>query len=190
MKKLLISILFVLVCPALALKITSDANGPVYLSEKQLSVGSAAPQVTLVTGDYKIRTIGGATGKVQIISSIESLNTSVCDSQTMYLSKVAKSLPNVDISVVTTNQPFVIAAFQSQHKTPGISILSAFNDPAFGNAYGVQVVGGQLMGITARSIFVVSKDGKIVYKEITENIDKMPNMEAAIEAAKKANLSK
>ncbi len=48
-------------------------------------------------------------------------------------------------------------------------------------------IGGELTGITARSVFVINKKGKIVYKDITHNIDKMPNMVAAIDAIKKAN---
>jgi thiol peroxidase len=51
----------------------------------------------------------------------------------------------------------------------------------------VQVVGGELTGILARAVFVVDKNGKIVYKEVTQNIDKMPDMKAAISAAEKAN---
>lgn len=187
MKKIIFAVLCLLSVSVFALKITSDVNGSVYLPSKQLKVGSFAPKVTLLSGQYKPVTIGGATGKVQIISTIESFNTSVCDQQAMWFNKAAKKLKDVNISIVTTNQPFVVDAFQTKHKIKNINLLSAFNDPKFGMAYGVQVVGGELKGITARSIFVVSKQGKIVYKEITQNIDKMPNLQAAFDAAKKAS---
>jgi len=39
----------------------------------------------------------------------------------------------------------------------------------------------------ARSVFVIDKNGKIVYKEITSNIDKMPNLKAAINTAESIN---
>src|SRR3990167_1684789 len=161
MKKIFVVMLCLLSVSAFALKITSDVNGLVYLPHHQLKIGSAAPKVTLLTGQYKKVTIGGATGKVQIISTIESFNTPVCDQQTMWFNKTAKKLKDVTISVVTTNQPFVVDAFQTQHNIKNINLLSAFNDPKFGMAYGVQVVGGELKGITARSIFVVNKAGKI-----------------------------
>lgn len=170
-----------------ALTITSDDNGQVTLPNNQLTIGSMAPPVTLTTGDYKKKTIGGATGKVQIISTIESFNTSVCDEQTMLINKAAKQLKNVTISIVTTNQPFIVDAFQKQHKINNINVLSAFNDPSFGMNYGVQVIGGQLTGITARAVFVVNKQGKIIYKEITNNIDHALNLKAATLAAKKAD---
>lgn len=186
-KLLFLTLLFTMTIPTCyALQITSNENGPVHLPYKQLRVGDQAPRITLVTSNFKKRSVGGATGKVQIISTIESFNTSVCDQQTMALNKLAKQLRGVTISVVTTNQPFVIGAFKAKHKINNVQLLSAFNNSAFGKAYGVQVIGGQLEGITARSIFVINKQGKIVYKEITKNIDRMPNIKAAVAAAKKA----
>lgn len=186
--KLLITVLSLMISSyCCALTITSDVNGPVTLPSKQLHVGDMAPRITLTTGSYRKQTIGGATGKVQIISTIESFNTSVCDEQTMQLEKAAQELQNVSISVVTTNQPFIVDAFAKQHHIHNITLLSTFNDPKFGLAYGVQVLGGELKGITARAVFVINKMGKIVYKQITQNIDHMPNLEAAIKAAKLAN---
>lgn len=170
-----------------ALQLTSDANGPVTISEPALNVGDMAPSVTLTTGNFKKKEIGGATGKVQIISTIESYNTSVCDLQTMQLSDAAKKLKNVEISVVTANMPFVIDDFQAKHKISNINLLSTFNSDVFGKKYGIQVVGGELTGILARAVFVVDKNGKVIYKEIPQNIDKMPNLKAAIQAAEKAD---
>ena len=188
MRKILITLLIVLISSssAYALKLTSDANGPVTVSEPQLQVGDKAPQVILTTSDYKQKTIGGATGKVQIISTIESFNTSVCDEQTMKLNQAAKRLKNVNISVVTANMPFIVDDFKTKHKINNISLLSTFNSDVFGKKYGLQVVGGELTGILARSVFVIDKNGKIIYKEITSNIDHMPHLDKAIRVAEQA----
>ncbi len=180
----LVSLLSFNIC--YALQITSDANGPVTLSEPQLQIGQQAPAVALTAPNFKAVTVGGATGKVQIISTIESFYTPVCDQQTMILNKAAKQLKGAMISIITTNQPFIIAAYQAKHPAKNIQLLSAFANPKFGEKYGVQVVGGELKGLTARAVFVVNQQGNIVYKQITHNIDKMPNMQAAIAAAKKA----
>jgi thioredoxin-dependent peroxiredoxin len=169
------------------MQITSDANGPVTISEPQLNVGDAAPTVTLPDHNFKKVTVGGATGKVQIISTIESFYTSVCDDQTMQLNAAQQKMPNVQIAVLTANMPFVVDAYQTDHKINNIQLLSTFNDATFGKQYGVQVVGGELTGILARSIFVINKQGKVVYKEITSNIDKMPNLAAALKAAEQAD---
>lgn len=188
MKKILtlFVVSFLMLNTSYALQLTSDENGPVTISEPQLQVGDAAPEVTLTTSKFKKKTIGGASGKVQIISTIESYNTSVCDLQTMQLSDAAKQLKNVEISVVTANMPFIVDDFKTKHKISNINLLSTFNSDVFGKKYGVEVIGGELKGILARSVFVIGKDGKIVYKEITANIDKMPNLKAAINAAEQA----
>lgn len=170
-----------------ALQLVSDANGSVTLSEPQLRTGDMAPQVTLTTYNFKNKQIGGATGKVQVISTIESFNTSVCDLQTMKLNEAAtKQLKNAEISIVTANIPFVVETFKTGHKINNINLLSTFNNDVFGKKYGVEVIGGELTGILARSVFVIDKNGKIIYKEITSNIDKMPNLQEAINVAEKA----
>ena len=121
MKRLLVCCtLSLAVSTSFGLTITSDVNGPVTLPAAQLKIGDMAPKVTLVDGNYAKHTIGGATGKVQIISTIESFNTSVCDEQTMILNKAASELKNTSIAVVTTNQPFVVQDFQQKHKINNI----------------------------------------------------------------------
>ncbi|TAL64173.1 MAG: thiol peroxidase [Legionella sp.] len=174
-------------CQAFALEITSDVNGPVTLVEPQLNMGALAPKIALVDAKFKPQDVGGVNGKVQIISTIESFDTEVCDIQTMKFDEAAKKLPDVEISVISANLPFIIDNFQNKHKVKGIKLLSSFNNEEFGKQYGVQVVGGELKGILARSVFVVDKKGRVIYKEITSNIDKMPNLDAAISAARNAS---
>lgn len=188
MKKIILLSLISLISlnSAYALKLTSDTNGPVTISEPQLKVGEKAPEITLTTSDFKQQKIGGASGKVQIISTIESFNTPVCDDQTMILNKVAKELKNTQISVITANMPFIIDAYKTKHKINNISLLSTFNNDTFGKKYGLQVVDGELTGILARSIFIVDKNGIIIYKDISSNIDHMPNMKKAIQIAERA----
>lgn len=168
-----------------ALQITSDANGPVTISEPQLNIGDMALHVVLTTSDFKQKEIGRATRKVQIISTIESFNTD-CDLQTMKFDQATKRLGNVEISVVTANIPFIVDDFKNKHKINNINLLSTFNSNIFGKKYGVQVVGGELKGILARSVFVVDKNGKVIYKEIISNIE-MPNLDAAINIAEKVS---
>lgn len=173
-------------CQAYALDISSDANGPVTLAEPQLKIGSLAPKESLSTFNFKQQDVGGETGKVQIISTIESFDTEICDIQTMKLDQAAQKLPEVEISVVTANLPFIIDNFKKKHKIDHISLLSSSNNPEFGQQYGVQVVAGELKGVLARSVFVIDEKGRVIYKEITSNIDKMPNLDAAISAARNA----
>lgn len=187
-KNIVFLVLFLLFAfnTSFALDLTSDVNGPVKVSEPQLNVGDIAPEVTLKNYDFKTKKIGGATGKVQIISTIESFNTSVCDLQSMKLNNAAKRLKNVEISIVTANIPFVVEEFKNKHKINNINLLSSFNSDVFGKKYGIQVVDGELTGILARSVFVIDKQGKVIYKEIPHNIDSMPNLEKAIKVAEKA----
>ena len=44
----------------------------------------------------------------------------------------------------------------------------------------------KLKGLSARAIFVIDRSGKVVYKEIVEEVTAEPNYEAALEAIKEA----
>ncbi|OAI48831.1 hypothetical protein AYO45_00725 [Gammaproteobacteria bacterium SCGC AG-212-F23] len=61
MKKILnlIAMMLLSLNTAFALQLSSDVNGVVTVSEPQLHVGDQAPQVTLMTPDFKKKEIGG-----------------------------------------------------------------------------------------------------------------------------------
>jgi thiol peroxidase len=52
----------------------------------------------------------------------------------------------------------------------------------FAEDYGVLVADGPLQGLTARVVFVLDKDDKVLYREIVEEITQEPNYEKALEA--------
>jgi thiol peroxidase len=61
-----------------------------------------------------------------------------------------------------------------------LAVGSDFRDKSFASSYGILIKDGPLKGISARAIFVVNKSGKLVYKELCEEITAEPNYEAAL----------
>lgn len=157
---------------------------PVKLSGKQLNVGDNAPEVALIAKDLKEITVGGAKGKYQIISVVPSLDTGVCATQTRKFNEKAASLPNASVVVVSMDLPFAQGRFCSAEGIENLVVVSDFRKKSFGESYGLLLAEGPLEGVLTRAVFVIDPSGKIVYKEVCEEITSEPNYEKPLQAIK------
>lgn len=82
--------------------------------------------------------------------------------------------------------PFASQRFCSTEGIENLTVVSDYMDKAVSKAYGVLMEDGALKGLSARTIFVVDRSGKVVYKEIVAEVTAEPDYEAALEAIKSA----
>ena len=165
------------------MSVTFKGNA-VSLNGKTLNVGDNAPKVDLVAGDLSVKSVGGASGKFQIINVVPSLDTGVCATQTRTFNQKAASLSNTEVFVISLDLPFAQGRFCNTEGIDKVSALSDFRAKAFGEAYGVVLAGSPLEGLLTRAVFVVDPNGKIVYKEIVSEVTNEPNYDAALAAVK------
>lgn len=159
---------------------------PFELSGSQVEVGQRAPDFKVVRTDLSIATLDDFKDSVLILASVPSLDTPVCDIEARrFNEEVTKLSPNVKVLIVSMDLPF---AQKRWCGTAGVDTekgqvvtLSDHRFASFGTNYGVLI---NELRLLARSIFVVSKDGIVKYKEIVSEITNEPNYEAALEAAK------
>lgn len=156
----------------------------VTLAGKEVKVGDKAPKVDLVAGDLSLKSVGGASGKYQVINVVPSLDTGVCATQTRKFNEKAASLPNTEVFVVSLDLPFAQGRFCSTEGIKNVVALSDFRNKEFGNAYGVILADSPLQGLLTRSVFVVNPNGEVVHKEIVSEITTEPNYDAALNAVK------
>ena len=156
----------------------------VSLKGKEINVGDSAPKVELITGDLSIKSVGGASGKFQIINVVPSLDTGVCATQTRKFNEKAASLSNAEVFVVSLDLPFAQGRFCSIEGIQNVVALSDFKNKAFGESYGVILAGSPLEGLLTRAVFVVNPEGKVVHKEIVSEVTNEPNYDAALAAVK------
>jgi thiol peroxidase len=162
---------------------TTLKGTPVKLNGSFQEVGNNAPLVKVVTPDLQEKTIGGESDKAQLIIAVPSLDTPTCSAETRRFNEAAANLENLDTIVVSMDLPFSAAKFCSVAGIKNITAGSDFRYKAFARSYGVLIADGALEGLCARAIFVISKDGKIVYKQVVPEITEEPNYEEALEAA-------
>ena len=151
------------------------------------AVGQSAPDFTLRDTSGKPVKLSDAKGKVVILSSVPSLDTPTCDTETRRFNQEAAKLGSgVEIWTISRDLPFAQKRWCGAAGVTAVKTLSDFRERAFGPAYGVEIKDGPIAGLTARAVFVVGKDGKVKHVEYVKEIGSEPNYDAALAAAKSA----
>jgi thioredoxin-dependent peroxiredoxin len=153
------------------------------LEGREINVGSYAPVVSVVNSDgLHDFTVGGAKDKRQLILALPSLDTGVCAHETQNFSSKIARLGNdkVIAVVVSMDLPFASGRFCSVNKVENIIATSDYRYHDFGKNYGVLMSSGPLSGLLARAVFVIDTTGKVIYKELVDDITKEPDYNAAI----------
>lgn len=151
------------------------------------SVGAKAPIARVTQPDFSVKTIGGKTDRVQVIVTVPSIDTPICSAQSKRFDEEIKKFPEVDMTVISMDLPYADDRFCKGQGIKNISIASDFAYSEVGENYGVVVTDGELKGLLIRAIFIVGKNGRIVYQEIVSDINKEPDYNKVMEAIKTAN---
>ena len=151
-----------------------------------INVGDSAPTIIATGTDLNDVEFGGAGDKVQLIIAVPSLDTTTCAAETRRFNKEVESLAIVDTFVVSMDLPFASQRFCSTEGISNLTVASDYINKDFAKAYGVLMADNKLKGLCARAIFVIDKNGEVVYKEIVPEVTNEPDYEAALEAIKGA----
>ena len=161
--------------------ITFKGN-PVTLVGPELKVGDAAPDFTVVDNSLSPVTLASYAGKVKIISSVPSLDTPVCDTETRRFNREAAELPgNVAVLTVSVDLPFAQKRWCGAAGIDKVVTLSGYRDRSFGLAYGVVI---DELKLLSRSIFVIDRDNVIRYIQHVPEVTHEPDYAAVIAAAR------
>jgi thiol peroxidase len=158
----------------------------VKLAGKEVKVGDSAPTVKVVAKDLSEIKVGGKSDMVQVIVAVPSLDTPVCAAETRRFNVEAAKIEGAVVTVVSMDLPFAMGRFCTTEGIENLSVGSDFRDKKFAESYGILIADGPLKGISARAIFVVNKSGKVVYKELCEEITEEPKYEKALCAINEA----
>ena len=152
------------------------------MSGPGLQLGDFLHSAKVTTRDLSVVDIGGAKGKVRIISVVPSVDTKVCEQQTHYLSEKNRGLDKqAELVTVSIDTPFAQDRFAKQANITNVTFYSDYRSGEFGKAHGLLLEGPHFL---ARSVLVVDEQNVIRYLQVTPEIGQMPDMEAAFEAAR------
>jgi len=161
--------------------VTFQGN-PLTLVGNQVKVGDTAPDVEVLANDLTPVRLSGFRGKVCVICSVPSLDTSVCDTQTRKFNEQAASLgDDVVVLTISMDLPFAQQRWCGSANVENVQTLSDHSKAEFGNAFGVLIKELRLLG---RAVFVVDKEGVIRYIQIVDELTSEPDYESALKAVK------
>jgi len=158
----------------------------VNLSGNELNVGDKAPSVIATGTDLSDVEIGGAKDKIQLIITVPSLDTDTCAAETRRFNVDVNNLDICETTVVSMDLPFAADRFCSTEGIENLTVASDYIDKEVSKAFGVLMVDNKLIGLSARAVFVIDRNGEVVYKEIVPEVTDEPNYVAALEAIKEA----
>jgi len=164
-------------------RVTMKGN-PVSLAGKLVGERETAPDFKVVDAAFKPVKLSDFKGRVVLISAVPSLDTGVCSLQTKRFNEEAAHLPaNVVILTISEDLPFAQKRFCEAEKIDRIKVLSDSVWREFGSKYGIMI---NDMGLLARSVWIVGRDGRIAYRQIVAEITTHPDYDAALNAARDA----
>lgn len=160
---------------------TTFFQNKVTLLGNKIEVGQKAPNFTALNNELKFVQLNDFKDKVILISSVPSLDTGVCQMQTVRFNKEVEQIKGLKVITISCDLPFAQSRFCTSFNTNNVVTLSDHKDLDFGLKYGCAIEELRLLN---RAIFVIDKNGIIQYVEyVKENTDH-PNYDKALKCVK------
>lgn len=161
--------------------VVTMGGNPMTLLGKEIKVGDSAPDFTALKSDMSPYSLKDAGDKIKIISVVTSLDTGICEMQTIKFNEEASELDDVVIITLSVDLPFAQKRFCSANSIDKVITLSDHRDLDFGLKYGFVMEEVRLL---SRGIVVLDRNNKVVYVEYLDQIGKHPDYDKALEAVK------
>jgi thioredoxin-dependent peroxiredoxin len=171
---------------------TSERFGIVKFRGKEVTVlgadlkpGDVAPDFSVQTLDWaQSQGLADSQGKVRIIAAVPSLDTEVCDRETRRFNQEAASLgKDIAILVISTDLPFAQKRWCGAANVDQVTVLSDHMAADFGLKYGCLIKEARIL---RRAVFVVDRNGKIIYAAYMPALGEEPNYSDVLKAAQAA----
>jgi len=157
-------------------------GGPLTLLGDELQLDAKAPDAELLTNDLSTAKLSDYSDRVVIVSSVPSLDTPVCDTQTRRFNvEAAKLGDDVVILTVSMDLPFAQARWCGAAGVDKVVTLSDHRAADFGTAWGLLI---KELRLLARSVSVLDREGVLRYHQLVGEVTQEPDYDAALEAAR------
>ena len=158
-------------------------GNPLTLVGNQVKVGDAAPDFIVVDNNLAPVKFSSYRAERPLISSVPSLDTPVCDTETRKFNEEGSRLgPQISILTISMDLPFAQKRWCGAAGVDRVQTLSDYRDASFGTAFGVLI---KELRLLARAIFLVNQKGIIRYIQLVKEITTEPDYQAIWDALKK-----
>lgn len=161
--------------------IVTMKGNPLTLVGNEIKVGDKAPDFTVLTNDMQMYSLKDAGNKVKIVSVVPSLDTGVCELQTIHFNEEAAELGDVVILTISVDLPFAQKRFCGAKGIDKVITLSDHRDLSFGLQYGFVL---EELRLLARGVIVIDQENVVRYVEYVGEVAEQPDYDKALEAVK------
>jgi thioredoxin-dependent peroxiredoxin len=163
-------------------RVTFKGN-PINTNGSLPSVGSRAPELTLVASDLSEKSLADYAGKKKVLTINPSYDTGVCQATARKFNESLSGRSDVVVLAISNDLPFAQKRFCEGEGLSNVVPLSAFRS-SFGEDYGLNLVDGPLRGLTARAVLVLDEKNDVLVSQLVPEIASEPDY-AAVSAALK-----
>lgn len=148
-----------------------------------MTAGMQAPEFKAINQDWQeISVLEATKGKLRIIASLPSLDTSVCDRETRRFNQEASNLGNnVALIAISADLPFAQARWCGAAGVDRITVLSDHKYVDFGEKYACLLVEPRIL---RRAVFIVDREDKIRYAAYMPELGVEPDYAEVMQAVK------
>lgn len=162
---------------------TKFNGSPINLCGALIRVGDHAPDFKMAKSDLSNFWLSETSGRKVVLNIFPSIDTSVCAMSVRRFNKIAAENPDTMVLCISKDLSFAQRRFCAAEGLQNVITLSDCRPASqFGQDYGVLMTSGVLDGLFARSVVVISQEGRVVYATITPDITKEPDYDAVIKA--------
>ncbi len=137
------------------------------------NVGEYAPGFVAINKELKDIALNDFPNKIKVISSVPSLDTSVCSMETKKIDELMLKYSDDYIFItISMDLPFAQNRWCGANNIKRVITLSDYKYRSFGINYGVYV---SEIGLLARCIFILDRENKIRYIQLVNEITNEPN---------------
>lgn len=142
--------------------------------------GSMAPDFTGTAKDMNDIALSSFKGRYVVLNIFPSLDTPTCAASVRNFNKAAAAMDNTVVLCISKDLPFAQSRFCSAEGIENVLPLSLFRSTSFDSHYGLIIEEGPMKGLTARAVFVIDPEGRIIYRQLVSDISDEPDYDKAI----------
>jgi thiol peroxidase len=166
----------------MSLQTTSFKGRPVNLLDPLPEVEENAFDFTFVKTDLSESSLYDYENKVKVVIGVPSLDTGICQRETREFNERLAKKEGVIGIIISKDLPFAMKRFCEAEGIENVVSASDYRYNDFTREYGTEMLDGPLKGLSARAVFIIDKQNKIRYVELTKDIIEEPNYDRVIEA--------
>ena len=157
---------------------------PTPLLGKKVNIGGEAPAARITKLDGSKNVIGMIAPTVQLLISIPSLKTEVCSLGAKKFNDMLKDYKKLTAIMITTDDIEFVKEYAEKEGIESAELVIDA-DRNFAKKYGLLISEGRLKDRLARAVYVIDREGVIIYKELVPEIVDEVDYDACIAAVDK-----